>query len=395
MADYIDNVSRDRAQPHWPTPYKYRPSIEIQPRRWVYGNNYLRSFVSVMASAGGVGKTSLLIVEALAIVTGRPLLGEPVQERSNVWLVNLEDPLEEIDRRITAAMQYYGIKPEEIEGRLFVNAGRDFTMKFGAQTRYGVVPNTALVKSLIEEIPKANLGVVFIDPWICAHSVNESDNGSINAVIAEIRKVADETNCAVVLVHHIRKGNGQDASIDSVRGASSLIGAARTARVLNRISVAEASRLGLSKEDECTVFRVTDGKSNLAPASGAMVYRRMLGVKLNNGEWIGVCAPFLPPDQPLSLTDDEVRNIQKIVFDAQTNGQPFRQSSQANNWIGSAVARLLDINLTEPRGKARVSGIVKALLDSAALTTERKLNTRQGREIPVVCVGNWVKHDEA
>jgi RecA-family ATPase len=36
------------------------------------------------------------IVEALAIVTGKPLLGEPVIEQCNVWIINLEDPIEEL-----------------------------------------------------------------------------------------------------------------------------------------------------------------------------------------------------------------------------------------------------------------------------------------------------------
>jgi hypothetical protein len=30
----------------------------LKPRQWIYGQHYLRGFVSVLASAGGVGKTS-------------------------------------------------------------------------------------------------------------------------------------------------------------------------------------------------------------------------------------------------------------------------------------------------------------------------------------------------
>ena len=32
--------------------------------------------------------------------------------------------------------------------------------------------------------------------------------------------IADQTDAAVVLTHHIRKSNGEDATIDSVRGAA-------------------------------------------------------------------------------------------------------------------------------------------------------------------------------
>ena len=79
----------------YPTPYDPIDPASIPARRWIYGQHYIRSNVSVLASAGGVGKTSMQIVEALAICTGRPLLGETVHEPCNVWIINLEDPLEE------------------------------------------------------------------------------------------------------------------------------------------------------------------------------------------------------------------------------------------------------------------------------------------------------------
>ncbi len=62
------------AERQWPTPFAWIDPKLIPARRWIYGNHYIRSNVSVLASAGGVGKTSMQIVEALAIATGKPLL---------------------------------------------------------------------------------------------------------------------------------------------------------------------------------------------------------------------------------------------------------------------------------------------------------------------------------
>lgn len=301
------------AAPDWPSLYSMFDDTSIEPRRWIYAHHYLRSFVSVLASAGGIGKTSLQIVEALAIVTGRPLLGEEVKERTNVWIVNLEDPLEEIQRRVLAAMRHYGIKPEEVQGRLFVNAGRDFSLKFGVQTRDGVLPNTKLVEYLCRKIPEKQIGCVFIDPFVGAHNINENDNMAVNAVVAEIRRVADETKCAIGLVHHIRKGNGEDASIDSVRGAGSLIGAARAARVVNRVSEDDAVRLGVDHDKAKGIFRVDDGKANLAPPADKATYRQMLGVKIGNGEWVGVCVPFELPDEWKGMTDKVVNDMLRMI----------------------------------------------------------------------------------
>jgi hypothetical protein len=392
--DSFDTPDAPEAAPDWPTLYDMFDEASIEPRRWIYAHHYLRSFVSVLASAGGIGKTSLQIVEALAIVTGRPLLGEEVKERTNVWIVNLEDPLEEIQRRVLAAMRHYGIKPAEVEGRLFVNAGRDFSLKFGIQTREGVLPNTKLVEYLCKQIPQKKIGCVFIDPFVGAHNINENDNMAVNAIVAEIRRVADETKCAIGLVHHIRKGNGEDASIDSVRGAGSLIGAARAARVVNRMSADDAAKLGIDEAEARSVFRVDDGKANLAPPANAAVYRKMEGVKIDNGEWIGVCLPYTLPDAFDGISAKDAKAAQRIVADAHTNDEPLRESQQSKKWVGVPIADMLGIDITEKKGKAKVSSIIKTWIKTNVLAVERITDPRQAREVAVVVVGEWISHDE-
>ena len=396
--DHIDipdaAVDAPQAAPDWPTVYDMFDEASIEPRRWIYGNHYLRSFVSVLASAGGVGKTSLQIVEALAIVTGRPLLGEAVKEQTNVWIVNLEDPLEEIQRRVLAAMKHYGIHADEVRGKLFVNAGRDFSLKFGIQTREGVLPNTKLVEYLCHKIPEKQIGCVFIDPFVGAHSINENDNMAVNAIVGEIRRVADETKSAIGLVHHIRKGNGEDASIDSVRGAGSLIGAARAARVVNRMQPDDAARVGIDEAEARSIFRVDDGKANLAPPADAAVYRKMIGVKIANGEWIGVCVDYKLPDAFDGISGKDAKKMQQIVAEAHTSGEPFRESSQSKKWVGVAVADMLGIDVTEKQGKARVSSIIKTWIKTNVLAVEKITDSRQSREVSVVVVGEWISSDE-
>lgn len=378
----------------WPTLYSMFDEASIEPRRWVYANHYLRSFVSVMASAGGIGKTSLQIVEALAIITGRPLLGEEVKERTNVWIVNLEDPMEELQRRILAAMKYYGIHPDEVRGRLFVNAGREFRMVFGTQTRDGVIPNAKLVEYLCQKIPQNKIGCLFIDPFVAAHQINENDNVAMNSIVSEIRKVADLTNCAIGLVHHIRKGNGEDAGIDSVRGAGSLIGAARAARVVNRMSEDEAVRLGIDPSEARSIFRVDDGKANLAPPAAVAVYRKMEGVQIGNGEWVGVCVPYKLPDAFDGVSGKDARLIQRIAADAHSKGDPFRESSQSQRWIGVAVADLIDADIGDKAGRARVNTIIKTWIKTNVLAVEKITDTKKGREVAVIIAGDWISHDE-
>jgi len=372
----------------FPTVYDFFDEAALQPRQWVYGRHYLRRFVSVLASAGGVGKTSLQVVEALAICTGRPLLGETIHETCPVWLINLEDPMDEMQRRILAAMRFYGITADQVRGRLFVDAGRDFSMTFAAQTRDGVIPNTALVDYITNRIPELGIGMVFIDPFVGAHQINENDNMAVNAVVSEIRRVADETNCSIGLVHHIRKGNGDDATIDSVRGANSLIGAARAARVINKIRDEDAIKLGAKPDEATGIFRVDDGKANLAPPASVAVYRRMVGVKIDNGEWVGVATEFKMPDEWGGMSADVVNDILSIITmgipDAEGREEYYSIRPQdAERWAGSVILNYAFDRTEDAKNEAQVKTILRqwiktGLLEEFEYRSERQRKDRNG-----------------
>ena len=48
-------------------------------RDWLYGTSYIRQFASSTVAASGVGKSSLLIVEALSMVSAKALLDQLVR----------------------------------------------------------------------------------------------------------------------------------------------------------------------------------------------------------------------------------------------------------------------------------------------------------------------------
>lgn len=369
----------------WPTLYDFFDEAALAPRQWVYARHYLRRFVSVLASAGGIGKTSMQIVEALAICTGRPLLGEDVREQCNVWLINLEDPMDEMQRRILAAMRHYGIKPEEVRGRLFVDAGRDFALTFAVQTREGVTPNTALVDYLIKRIPELNIGAVFIDPFVGSHMINENDNMAVNAVVGQIRKVADLTNCAIGLVHHIRKGNGEDATIDSVRGAVALIGAARAARVINKVTEEDALKLGVSHTETSGIFRVDDGKANLAPPASAAVFRRMEGVQIANGEWIGVATDFKLPDEWLGIDTETANEMMRIINlgipDPEGNEEYYSSRPQdTERWVGTVITSYAFDDPDHAKNAGQAKRVISQWLKSGQLEEFTYRSTKQRKD---------------
>jgi RecA-family ATPase len=390
----ISNADDEDAMQSWPTPYNMFNALTLPRREWVYGYDYIKKYISVTASAGGIGKTSAIIVEALAIATGRPLLGVAVKQQTNVWIINLEDPISEMQMRTIAAMQHYNIKPEDIKGRLFMDGEDTMQITLAAEGRDGLITNDDMLAAMIRVIKENNIGAVILDPFVSAHLVNENNNGSIQAVVAMLRKLARDTNSSVQLVHHIRKGNGDDATIDSVRGAGSLIGAARAARVINRITPEDAMALGVDEHEALGIFRVDDGKANLAPPSDKAVYRRMQSVEIANGEHIGVATEFKLPDLFDGVTADNARNVQKLVNEAEANQTPYKANVQAKQYVGHAVAEELNLDMEKPGDKAKVKAIVKQWMKTNVLKAAEMYDKRQGRDVQCVVVGEMIKWDE-
>ena len=93
-------------------------------------------FLSQTVAPSGFGKSTLVMVEALSIITGLPLLGlEPV-EQAKVWYWG-EDPMDELQRQFAALMLHFNIDPAKIVGRLFVDSGRTTKITIAEQTKTG------------------------------------------------------------------------------------------------------------------------------------------------------------------------------------------------------------------------------------------------------------------
>lgn len=378
----------DEAAPTWPTLLTDFDEMNLPRREWVYGTDYIRKYVSVVASAGGIGKTSQAIAEGLAIVTGRPLLGVEVRESCNVWIINLEDPEEELRMRALAARKHYQIPKEKIEGRLFLDGEDTIQITLAVEGRDGLMKNEPLLEAMRLKIIENNIGVVIIDPFVSTHMVNENSNASIQAVVAMLRSLARNTRASISLVHHTRKGNGEDAGIDSVRGAGSLIGAARAVRVVNRISEADAERLGIPPKDAKGIFRVDDGKANLAPPAEAAVYRQMIGVQLDNGEWVGVAVPFVLPDEWAGMTDAVVNDMLRQIAAGparETDGEEYYsvRPQDKTRWVGAVITEYPFQKAEDFKSEAQAKMILRkwlktGLLEEVEYYSETQRKDRKG-----------------
>jgi hypothetical protein len=376
------------------TPYEWVDPRRVPRRQWLYRPHYIRKFVSVTIGPGGVAKTSLMLAEALAMVSGKPLLGIEPAEPLTVWYWNGEDPLEEMQRRISAAALEFKVTKEDLGDRLLVDSGRDTPVIIASEGRDGLSVDEAAKAQLVTTILDHKIDVVIIDPFIACHRVSENSNDAIEAVVTTWADIAEKTNAAVMLGHHSRKTGGVSSTVEDGRGASALLAAARTARTVNKMTATEAGAARVDDYERWRYLRVDIGKTNMTRPNAGGEWYRLESVELNNGgpyadsprgDQVGVVTPWTFPVAP----DPTAAEVLKAQAEMKAGG-PWRKDQQAPDWVGIPIGRVLGRDITEKAQRAFVAKVVKAWIEAGWLVVvEREDKHRKSR--PHVEVGEVPK----
>jgi RecA-family ATPase len=141
-------------------------------------------------------------------------------------------------------MLHHKVDKDEIGDRVYLNSGRETELVIARESdkAQSAVLNKDAFGQLAAEIRGREVDVLVIDPLVAAHRVNENDNMAMELVAKSFARIAEEANCAVMLVHHAKKTYGEDVRTDDVRGASALAAAVRDVRMLNVMSGQDAEK---------------------------------------------------------------------------------------------------------------------------------------------------------
>jgi hypothetical protein len=369
-------------------PYAFPAETAIPQYDWLLGRHLLRGEVSGTAATGGTGKSSLAIVESLAMTSGRQLTHDTVPSGPlRVVLINLEDKRNTMDKRIAAAMRHHGLTKEDIGERLIVLAKEDIKFKIAQQPRIGDVNrDQEVIDALTRLMKEHKADVLSIDSFIRTHSVNENDNSAIEKVVECFEEIAVGAACAVHLWHHTRKSGGQGVSVESARGAQAFIDACRSVRILETMSAEEARKLKIANRRP--YFRAFNGKLNFALATDASQWLMTTSVKINNGPalqgmyWfgddVGVAEIWQHPGTvEADLSDANVEAIKQVV-----GAGEWREDIRAGMWVGKAIAQVL--NIYPEDDAALIKTTIKRLIEMGALKREPRRDERRKLVVFVV-----------
>lgn len=376
----------DEARPAFAfTPYVPKDPKTLPRREWLFGSHFIRKFVSVTVSPGGLGKTSNSIVEALAMVSGRPLLSSEggLSARLRVAIYNGEDPRDEMERRIEAARLYYKLTADDLAG-LFLDVGREQELVIAVEDKKsGVRIVEPVVEAIAGHIMANKIDVMIVDPFVSTHAVNENDNGAIDKVAKLWGQIADKTDSSIELVHHLRKLNDRDATIDDARGAVSLIGAARSVRLLNRMSKDEANASGVPPHEAPRHFYIASGKANMTAQDNSRHWRRLISVPLGNSaglqkpqDHVGVVTSWKFPSkqETAEKAAGEVTAYQKELILVRLKNQTSAFARNSSNWAGYHVMDALGINRESRDGRDRAAKIMGGLIADGTLVVVEEEN---------------------
>ena len=351
----------------------WRDPETIPERKFLFRRHYIRGEIGATIGAGGRGKTTLGTCETISMAVGRDLMtGESLPDGPlRVWVLNAEEDQDELDRRFAAACQHYKIKQADLGGRLFVESIRAHPWRIATMVQNVPTINEDIIARMKDFITGNWIDVFTVDPLISFHAVAESTNTDMDLVIKEgLGAVASATNSAGEIFHHPGKPKpGQETTVDDGRGASAIIWAVRSARVLNFMTPEEAKKIGISEEVRRRHVRITNGKANMGPI-GKTDWMKIEVETLPNGDEVACSTLWKPPDPFQGITPKDVQVAREVA-----QGGAHRADSQSPQWFGYAIAKRLNINVrcgvdNAPEDLARLKTIIKTWLKNDVLAVD-------------------------
>jgi len=367
----------------------------MPPRRWLYGTDLICGYVSVLVAPGGTGKSAYAMAVGLSLAARRSFLGSHIFSQVNVAVINLDDPMDELERRVAATMIAHKIKREDLEGRLFLEDCDGHGLTLAAPARddngfYVANPDEAALTALIRQ---NNIGLIVCDPFAESHTLEENSNPQMIQAAAVWRRIARATNCAVLLVHHVRKGD--IANIDAARGAKALTDSARVGLLMTTMTPTEAEEFGISDDDRLSYVRLDDAKRNMATAAKARWFR-IQSVKLGNtfdptypnGDSVGAIVAWKPPENELDeAPNSELNTALDAIKAGPETGVLFTKSKRGDSgrWCGQVLCDAFQV------AEKQASKMLAAWFRSGLLFEKEYYHPRWRRQTKGVAVNDTLR----
>lgn len=211
--------------------------------------------VMLSTAHGGIGKSTIKLMLAVATCEGKPLFGIPTRQ-SNVVFYSAEDGAALIRHRLHFICKAMNVDPEALKDRLSIlDATEGDPVLFAESTAGGKSEGatTATFAALREFVKAHAVGLLIIDGASDVFDGNEIRRAQVRAFIRSLANLARECNLAVVLIAHVDKGTsrGERTNTEAYSGSTAWHNSAR-------------SRLFIWRDKDGSIV-IEQQKNNLGP----------------------------------------------------------------------------------------------------------------------------------
>jgi hypothetical protein len=347
---------------------------KIKPRPWLYGNLLQRGYVSVFSGISGGGKTTLALTVGVELASRRPVLEHTLwRPECRVWYCNLDDPIDEIFRRLKAILLHHEITEEALADRFMVS-GRNPQFIIAKKDQEQNVIAAPVKEALIKELKYRQIDVLIVDPYIRTHRATENSNDDMAAVMQLWIDVAEASNTAILLLHHVRKGLVDADDQQASRGAGAIIDLARVCSMLATMTVKDAELLNINPNQRRWHFCIGSAKASMAPPPFEREWYRLISVDIGNADAdypAGDNVQAVERWRPKPLFNDLSNSVINSIFDELRKGpepgeqySPTRREKSNERWAGDVIAKLSGKNLDQ------ANEILKAWISTGVLIAD-------------------------
>ena len=210
--------------------------------------------------------------------------------------------------------------------------------------------------------------------------VAENNNSQIDQIVKRLARIANDLNCAIEIVHHIRKSapGQQEITADDTRGGGAIVNAVRSCQLLNRMSKKEAEHARVPEDERFRYFRIDSGKQNLAPPEKAK-WRRLVSETIPNGDEVQVVTQWQFPEISSGVTDEQIEIVRAVASEGL-----HRWHQQANGWIGHAVAARMGKPIRDKADRDDMKNLLETCRQRGVITVvNRPDSSRRAREFVI------------
>lgn len=178
-------------------------------QQWLIEGLWAESAVGIVGGEPKCCKSFLALDMAVSVAAGVPCLGRyPVRRRGPVLLYAAEDAPHIVRARLGGICASAQVPLDSLDVHVIVDP----------VVRIDVDTDRARLR---DEVLRLRPRLLVLDPFVRLHRIDENAAAEVAPLLAYLRALQRELGCAVVLVHHARKG-GHARAGQALRGSSEL-----------------------------------------------------------------------------------------------------------------------------------------------------------------------------